>query len=153
MKPCPYAVAELLPHRPPLILLDRVVGYDDASLVAEVEITERSLFRDSEGVPSHVGIEYMAQACAAYVGLLAKTAGGSVKIGFLLGTRDFKAHAPWFRVGQTLAVTVAILFRDEQMGAFACRIEADANLLTKATLNVYQTDMDGLASGIEGATA
>src|SRR3546814_14108320 len=34
----PYAMADLLPHRPPMVLLDRVLGWDTGRLDAAVEI-------------------------------------------------------------------------------------------------------------------
>ena len=140
MKTCPYDVSELLPHEPPLILLNRVDSYSDASLLAEVDITDRSLFLTAEGVPSYIGIEYMAQACAAYVGVIAQEAHEPVKIGFLLGTRNYVAHAPWFRHGQKLIVNVAMTYRDGQMASFACRIDVDAILAAEAQLSVYLAD-------------
>jgi predicted hotdog family 3-hydroxylacyl-ACP dehydratase len=144
MKSCRYALADLLPHDAPLILLDRLSSYDGSSLLAEVDITDTSLFLAAQGVPSYIGIEYMAQACAAYVGLLAREAGEPVKIGFLLGTRNYKAHVPWFRRGQRLMVRASIVYRDEQMGAFACQIEDDATLAAEAQLSVYQADLNEL---------
>jgi predicted hotdog family 3-hydroxylacyl-ACP dehydratase len=132
----------LLPHEPPLILLDRVRSCGDTSLQAEVDITDESLFIAAEGVPNYIGIEYMAQACAAYVGVLARDAGEPVKIGFLLGTRNYVAHLPWFRRGQTLTVNAVLIYRDMQMAAFACRIEVDTVLVSEAQLNVYLADAD-----------
>lgn len=144
MRDCPYSIDALLPHQPPMILLDKVVAYDDTSLIASVAITESSLFLAGEGVPGHVGIEYMAQACGAYAGAQALDAGEPVKIGFLLGTRLCRVLVPWFRIGDSLIVTASIIFRDEQMAAFGCRIEIDGRLAADAQLKVYQPDDDQL---------
>ena len=62
------AVAELLPHDPPMVLIDKVLSYDENSLVAEVAIRPDSAFCGANGVPGWVGIEYMAQAIAAHAG-------------------------------------------------------------------------------------
>jgi predicted hotdog family 3-hydroxylacyl-ACP dehydratase len=144
MRDCPYPIAALLPHQPPMILLDKVVAYDEATLTASVGITESSLFFAREGVPGHVGIEYMAQACGAYAGARALDAGEPVKIGFLLGTRLCRVLVPWFRIGDRLIVTASIIFRDEQMAAFDCRIEINGELAADAQLKVYQADDDQL---------
>ncbi len=140
MRDCPYPIDALLPHRPPMVLLDKVIAYDNATIVASVAIAESSLFLTREGVPGHVGIEYMAQACGAFAGVQALDAREPVKIGFLLGTRLCRVLRPWFCIGDRLIVTAAIVFRDEQMAAFDCRIGIDGQIAADAQLKVYQPD-------------
>lgn len=139
MRDCPYPIAELLPHAPPMILLDRVAGWDTGRLDALVTIQSDSLFYEpGNGVPCHVGIEYMAQACGAYAGLEAKQAGLPVRIGFLLGTRHYASQVPWFRLGEMLMVSIAEVLREGPMGVFDCRIAHDGSDVATARLNVYQ---------------
>lgn len=138
MRACCDPVAALLPHEPPMILLDEVLRCDETSLVAAATITRASLFLEPEGVPAYVGIEYMAQACGAYAGAIARAEGEPVRIGFLLGTRRYETAAPWFRVGDRLTVSVSVIYRDSEMGAFDCRIERGGELLAAAQLNLYQ---------------
>ena len=140
MRDCPYPIDRVLTHQPPMLLLDKVVGYDETALVASVTITESSLFLGPNGVPGHVAIEYMAQACGAYVGARALDAGEPVKIGFLLGTRLCRLLVPWYCVGDRLLVSVSIVFQDGQMAAFDCKIEIDDKLASDARLTVYQPD-------------
>jgi ApeP dehydratase len=73
-----------------MILLDEVIGDDNYSLTAEVTITRDSVFLRSDGVPGHVGVEYMAQACGAFAGVHALDSGQPVRIGLLLGTRNYR---------------------------------------------------------------
>jgi predicted hotdog family 3-hydroxylacyl-ACP dehydratase len=142
MKPCPYPLAAILPHQPPMVLLDRVTGYDDDSLIAEVTITDGSLFITPEGVPGHVGIEYMAQACGAFAGVHALDSATPVRIGLLLGTRDYRVMVPYFRRGDRLSIAVAMVFRDESIAAFACTITVAGKLAAEAQLKVYQPNDD-----------
>jgi predicted hotdog family 3-hydroxylacyl-ACP dehydratase len=142
MRECPYSIDALLPHKPPMLLLDSVVGYDDAAVVTSVAITESSMFLTPRGVPGHVSIEYMAQACGAFVGIVALDTDQPVKIGFLLGTRSCRVLLPWFRVGARLLVSAALVFHDEQMAVFDCKIEIEGQLAAQAQLKVYQPDND-----------
>jgi predicted hotdog family 3-hydroxylacyl-ACP dehydratase len=146
MKACRYAVAELLPHRAPMILLDEILGFDETSVVAGVTVSAASLFLEAGGVPVHVGLEYMAQACAAFAGISARERGEPARIGFLLGTRQYRAHVPCFRCGERLAIMVSVLYQDDQMGAFECRIEIEGKLAAEAQLSVYQPDPAQLSS-------
>ncbi|MHB8381503.1 MAG: ApeP family dehydratase [Candidatus Binataceae bacterium] len=140
MRDCPYPLDALLMHQPPMLLLDRIVAYDDASLTAIVTITKSSLFLAADGVPAHVAIEYMAQACGAYAGAMALDAGAPLKMGFLLGTRNCRLLTPCFRVGDRLLISVTMVFHDEQTAAFDCKVEIDGRLAADARLTVYQPD-------------
>ena len=144
LRECPYMIEQLLIHRPPMLLLDKVIGYNESEVVAGVTITASSLFLTPEGVPGHVAVEYMAQACGAYAGAMALDAGAPVKIGLLLGTRLCRVLVPWFRVGDRLLVSASIVFHDEQLAAFDCKIEVGGQLVADAQLKVYQPQTDSL---------
>ena len=132
------APADLLPHAAPMILLDEIVASDETSLVARVAIGPSSPFADADGVPAYVGLEYMAQACGAWIGTLARAAGRTPRIGYLLGSRDFIAHTSRFAPGDALDVAVVCLYRDAEMAAFDCAIRRDGDLLAAARVSVYQ---------------
>lgn len=138
MRPCPYPVDELLPHKPPMVLIDKVQGWEEGRLEALVSIRLGIPFFDSDrGVPSYVGIEYMAQACGAYAGLEAVAAGEPVRIGLLLGTRRYAASVGWFEPGRDLLIKIQELFRDGMLGMFDCRVECEGRELASAQLSVY----------------
>ena len=141
MRDCPYAMAELLPHGPPMVLIDRVIDWDQGRLDAEVEIRgDCILYESGQGVPCHAGIEFMAQACGAYAGLEAKQAGQPVRIGFLLGTRHYTSKVPWFRLGEVLTISVSEVLREDPMAVFLCRILHDGQDVASARLNLYQPE-------------
>ena len=87
----PIPLEELLPHRPPMVLIDAVESFDAEArrLVARVTIGENQLFFDGKGVPNWVAIEYMAQTAAALVGYYDRhvAPGQPARPGLLLGTR------------------------------------------------------------------
>ena len=138
MTPCPWPVQHLLPHAPPMVLLDEVLGYDDTGVHAAVTIGAGHPFLIGDSVPAHVGIELMAQACGAFAGVEALAAGEPVRPGFLLGTRRFEARVPCFHLGDRLEISVRVALRDDQMACFDCEIRCAGALLAEARLNVYQ---------------
>jgi len=134
-------IATLVPHAAPMLLLDRVISADADKLCAEVAIADDSLFQTGAGVGAWVGIEYMAQAIAAWAGYHAQQRGEAVKIGFLLGARRYDANVPCFVTGSTLHVEVEKLLQaDNGLGSFACSIkDADSQQqLAQATISVFQ---------------
>ncbi|NIA27324.1 MAG: 3-hydroxylacyl-ACP dehydratase [Desulfobulbaceae bacterium] len=134
-------VRELLPHDPPMVLLDKVISCAESSLVAEVVVKPESMFCDESGVPAWVGIEYMAQSVAAHAGAMARQHGGRPVIGYLLGTRSYKSAVSEFPIGATLKIVVEPLFVETGLGAFACRIDM-GDTVAEATINVYQPGDD-----------
>ena len=135
-----YPVESVVPQRPPMILIDEIVARQAESIVALVTIQPDGLFfQPGRGVPSHVALEWMAQACAAFGGSQALDEGGAVKIGFLLGTRDFRASRSWFAEGERLYVRALLEYRDGELANFACEVadSLEGPSLARASLNVY----------------
>ena len=132
-------LCHLVPHSGSMLLLDRVLAFDSESLSAEVTIRPDSLFATPQGVGSWVGIEYMAQAIAAYAGCQAQQRGEAVKIGFLLGSRRYEAACPHFAQGSVLQIEVHRALQGENgLGAFECKIWHSDSQLAKATVTVFQ---------------
>lgn len=138
-------IAGLVPHADSMILLDRMIAVDEESLTAEVVITPSSMFFDGQTVGAWVGIEYMAQAIAAFAGYQALQEGGAVKVGFLLGSRRYQAHCASFALGSVLHIYVRRILQSENgLGAFECTInladQVDGAELATATVTVFQPE-------------
>ena len=134
---------DLLPHRPPMVLIDGVESFDAAAmrLVARVTIGANQLFCTSDGVPNWVAIEYMAQAAAALVGVHDKHLAPDrpVRPGLMLGTRRLDLRLARFEAGKTYRVVAENVFNDADAASFACRIEDEAGeTVAAATLNAYR---------------
>ena len=135
-----------------MILLDEVIGYDDDALVAEVTITEASLFltpgRRAGPRRDRVHGAGLRRVCRRS---RARLRGHRCRIGLLLGTRDYRVLVPWFRCGERLLIAVTMVFRDEPVAAFACSITIDGKIVADAQLKVYYGDDEQLriAQGIK----
>ncbi len=114
---------QVLHHRGQMLLLDRVVEHDTTHTCCEVSIGPHSLFRQTDGdVPAWVGLEYMAQAMAAHVGLEARRLSEPIPMGLLLGTRRLGLHVRAFPAGQTLRIHAEASWADDLLTSFACRV-------------------------------
>jgi predicted hotdog family 3-hydroxylacyl-ACP dehydratase len=138
-----------------MVLLDRVVAIGDESLCAEVVIRPDTLFCNETGVGAWVGIEYMAQAVAAFAGQEARSRGDTVRVGFLLGARRYECRRSSFAPGSRLHIHVQRTLQGENgLGAFECRIDdandTEAEPLATATITVFQPqDVTDFLQGIE----
>jgi predicted hotdog family 3-hydroxylacyl-ACP dehydratase len=137
-----WMIEQLVPHTGRMSLLERATAVGAEGVLAELTISPDDLFLDTmgpgTGVGGWVGIEYMAQAVAAWAGLQARRAGGTPKIGFLLGSRRYQSSRHTFALGERLCIRVQREFQaDNGLGQFDCRIEIDAQTVASAQLTVF----------------
>jgi predicted hotdog family 3-hydroxylacyl-ACP dehydratase len=130
-------VASLIPHSGRMVLLDRIVEFDGNNLTAEMTVRDDGLFGNEKDIPAWAGIEYMAQAVAAYAGIKSKLAGEPIKLGYLLGTRRYNSNISSFSVGAALTIHIKNIIQDDRLGVFDCSIWGDGIEVT-ANLTVYQ---------------
>jgi len=134
-----YSVEQVLPHRGQLLLLDSIDDYGPDWVTASVRIRSTSLLAEGRGVPAWVGIEYMAQAAAAYGGIEQCQRGQLPGIGFLLGARRYTATVPWFETGCELQLRAQVVLRDSSdLAVFACEIHDNASCLAQAEIKAYR---------------
>jgi predicted hotdog family 3-hydroxylacyl-ACP dehydratase len=139
----PHVMDAWVPHRGAMNLLDAVVHCDEHAVEARVRVPADGVFANADGMPAWVGIEYMAQAVAAWSGARARAGGGSPRIGYLLGSRRYEAAVPAFEVGAELQVFAQCeLMGDNGLGMFDCRIEQDGRVLASGRLSVFEPPRD-----------
>jgi len=135
----PHAMDAWVPHRGAMNLLDSVAHADELTVEALVRVPAQGPFNTDAGVPAWVGIEYMAQAVAAWSGARFRAGGGSPKIGYLLGSRRYEAAVPVFEAGARLRVLAQCeLTAENGLGMFDCRIEHDGRVVASGRLSVFQ---------------
>jgi predicted hotdog family 3-hydroxylacyl-ACP dehydratase len=143
-----FSIAELIPHSGNMVFLDCIIAADENSLTAELIVRGDGLLGNDKTVPAWAGIEYMAQAVAAYAGLIAKQQGAAIKLGFLLGTRRYHSNVAVFNVGSTLTVRVEKIMQDETLGVFDCCIQG-VGVEVRSLLNVYQPPHDSVTDSMQ----
>lgn len=142
-------VIDLIPHRAPMLLLDRVIDSGPEHLIGEMQVSADKAFVDADGnFPAWAGIELLAQAVAAYGGLQARANNRAVQVGFLLGTRRYEAECPSFAAGSLLQVQVRCLSSDEQgFAIFEGRIEGRQGTVTARINVLVPTDLEAFMHG------
>lgn len=130
-----YRLEDILPHRPPMVLLDEVLSVDEKehSLVASATI--RPEWRENWSA-----VELMAQASAALAGVIDRVSGSDhpARPGFLIGTRRIKFAVPSFEVGHRYLVTAKDVFSDEEAASFECTVRNGDKVVASAVLNAYR---------------
>ena len=127
-------------HREPMLFLDRLTDIGPAHARCEWRMREDFEFGiQGLGVPSYMGIEFMAQCIAVHAGARARVRGFVPPVGFLLGTRHYSCSVPYFETGTTFEAACEELVRDSQgMGSFSCSISVGGEVLAQANLAVLE---------------
>lgn len=139
-------ISELIPHAPPMILIDAIEQYQPDHVVCRVDISLKSfLYNESHhGVPAYVAIEYMAQTIGVLAGIEARQRNGAIKLGFLLGTRRCSLPTSgWFINGAVLFVAATREWQEDSSGlaVFDCAItDSSGARLAQGKLNVFQPE-------------
>lgn len=142
-----YTIDQVLPHAGRILLLDELIEFGDERVAASVTIRKDSVLSDGvNGVPSWVGLEYMAQTVASYSGVEEVMQGMKPRIGLLLGSRAYRAHVPFFPIGAKLVVSGKMLVRGEDdLVAFACEIRDGERQLAVGDIKAIRPrDIDAL---------
>lgn len=136
-------ITDILPHRPPMLLLDEILAADEDSARARASITPDHVLYDARlgGVPVWAGIELMAQTCGCWAGYLSWRRNRPPKHGYLLSTRRYTGHVPVLENGAELEVVARLLYLDDGgLGSFECHISENGRRLAEARLGVYQAN-------------
>lgn len=139
-------IYSLIPHREPMLLIDRIIDLGDQFSKAEITITQdSSFFEKGKGVPAWIGIEYMGQTAALIAGHQLQQGTVAPHLGLLLGTRKYEAKVAWFREGDILRVHCSeIAVVGNQLANFLCEIyrQSDQVLCATAKLAVFRKPLD-----------
>lgn len=150
----PCAIADYVPHEYGMCLLDRILHWDDTTLSADVIPQATDVFAergpaergpkevDQEVfvIPAIIGLEWMAQAIAAWSGVEAAMAHQAPRVGFLLGTRRYHCTVPYFACRQRWRIHVQLDYRAANgLGAFTAHIHDEEDReVASCVINVFE---------------
>lgn len=135
-------IEDLLLHRGNMLMLDKVIAFENESIIAEYSPRHDEWYADSNGnMPAWIGLELMAQTVAAHVGLTKRNQNKPRKQGVLLGTRSYHSTVSNFMAAHTLRIHASRVYQDiSGLGAFDCSIMLDDTALVTATLKVFEPE-------------
>lgn len=128
-----------LPHRRGMLLIEEIVSLDDAGLRARVHVRDGEFLCDETGAPGWIGLEWLAQAGGAWVGVQHRAAGRMVDIGFLTGTRRYQGPDRFPCGAYEVVAEVVIFDRASGFAAFDGRIQTEGGAaLGSAQVRLFQ---------------
>lgn len=83
-------IIELLPQRPPMVMVDKMIACDNNHITTQLTIREENLFSFQGNFQESGLIENIAQTAAALSGYQAKLNDKKVKLGFIGSVRNLE---------------------------------------------------------------
>ncbi len=149
-----FALDGLLPHTGKMRLVDEVLSFEGETVTLRLVVRDDGLFNDPRlggDIAAHVGIEYMAQAVAAHIGLSLQRDGDVKRTGFLLGTRLYESNVNSFKPGTELLLTAERLFiSPEGLGVYDCTIDGPGVRVTAKINGFLPKDDETFWSTVAG---
>jgi len=102
-------IQTLLPQRPPMVMVDRLVFADEKSAETVLDIRRDNIFVEDGALKAYAMIENMAQTCAAQLGYLDRYLHDNhdVRIGYVGAVKRMQIlSVP--RVGETLRTRIMV---------------------------------------------
>ena len=102
------AITDLIPQRPPIVMVDELVGVEEDVTTTRLTVREENIFVDG-GIFSECGlIEHMAQSAAARVGYLFRSAGKEIPVGYIGSVNNF-ALVRLPETGETVETRITVV--------------------------------------------
>jgi predicted hotdog family 3-hydroxylacyl-ACP dehydratase len=123
-----------------MLLVDAVTDYGADHATCALTVRQVPPFGTADAVPALVGLEYMAQAVGAYVGLRARDLGQPILPGFLIGVPALDLSVTSFAVGDQLTAHVRRTWGDDRLGSFDTTLARGGDRVASATLRAFRAD-------------
>ena len=134
-------IEELIPQRPPFVMIDRLVSSDEVYSVTELSIREDNLFVEKGRLSASGLIENIAQTCAARIGYINQSDDKPIKIGVIGSISNLNIERTP-KVGEKLTTTIKLLEEVFQMTLVEAVIASDNEEIVHANMKIALTDID-----------
>lgn len=135
------SLKELLPQRPPFVMIDRLVSSDAVFSVTELEVKSDNVFVENGKLTAAGLVENIAQTCAARIGYINLSSGQTVKIGVIGSISDMNiVRTP--KVGEHLVTTIQLLEEVFQMTLVEAVVRSNEEELVRGRMKIALTDID-----------
>jgi predicted hotdog family 3-hydroxylacyl-ACP dehydratase len=130
----------LIPHRPPMVLIDEVTEYGPVLIRARRIVRAGDPFVGPEGLEDAALLECVAQTIAAGDALYAQSKGGRVVRGFLTGLTGVRVLGRAM-AGETVEISALCLRRMDGMGLFEAQATVGNRQIAQGRFKLF-VDID-----------
>lgn len=135
-------VQELLPQRPPFVMIDRLAYHDETTTVTEFEVRADNLFAEGDVFNPCALVENIAQTCAVRMGYIDHYINKeNVRLGFIGDVKNLSVLRP-ARVGELLVTTIEVVQQVMHVTLVRGTVRVGDEPIVTATMKIALTDID-----------
>ena len=136
----PVDVARVIPHKPPMLLIDRLLEVKERASVSEMTVRDDMIFVDENGHLDDASYpEIISQAVAAQEGFRRYGGRSPLIEGFLLGIKNLEILGN-SSVGDTLRISLYKKAKFGDFGILAGEVYKADELIARGEIKVWQSD-------------
>ena len=140
-KPVEFDVLELIPQRPPFVMVDKLLEYEPTYGRTNFFVKEDNIFT-KDGEFSHNGVlENMAQTCAAHIGYKNTLLAQSIKIGVIGAIKNFKLLQP-VHAGQMLDTKLTVRNEVFSMTLVDVTVEVNKEVIATCEMKIALSEKE-----------
>ena len=133
----PMPADRLVPHRPPLCLVNRLLEFSGQTGIVESFIEPENIFLNKDGIlPSLTLVELIAQASAAVKGYDDLRQGKGIKKGFLVDIHEIRFMGRCFK-GDMLYIKIEIIKTISGFSVVHGEVERNGDVIAVGTLKLW----------------
>jgi predicted hotdog family 3-hydroxylacyl-ACP dehydratase len=132
-------LAELLPHRPPMLFIQRVLGEADDGATCLARIPEACGLVTEGRAPALVALEVAAQTAATWEALRRsrEIASNAPRIGYLVSARDVAFHRATLPPEADLIASIRLEALAPPLAIYAVELAFEGELAMRGTIGTY----------------
>jgi 3-hydroxyacyl-[acyl-carrier-protein] dehydratase len=129
----------LIPHRPPMLFVERILGEADDGLSCLARIPGACALVTSGSSPAFVGLEAAAQSAAVWESLARSRDSGapSAQTGYLVSLRDVVLHRPTLPADAELIVSIRLVASAPPLTTYTVDLAVFGEHALRGTIGTY----------------
>ena len=133
-------ILELIPQRPPFIMVDRLLHFDRIVTTAEFAVREDNIFLEGDELQPEGLVENIAQTCAARIGYVNLMNKESVRLEFIGAVRNLSILGTP-KIGETIETTITVKEEIFQMTLVDAEIRLNGSVIVNAEMKIALSDI------------
>lgn len=133
-------ILELIPQRPPFIMVDRLLHFDRIVTTSEFVVREDNIFLEGDELQPEGLVENIAQTCAARIGYVNLMNKESVRLGFIGAVRNLSIiRTP--KIGEIIETSITVKEEIFQMTLVDAEIRLNGSVIVNAEMKIALSDI------------
>ena len=133
-------VLNLLPQRPPFIMIDKLVFSDEVVTTTKFLVRSDNIFMEGDVLNACALVENIAQTCAARMGYINYVNREKVRIGFIGSVRNLNILRP-VRLGELLTTSIEVKEEVMQLTLVEASVRVGDETVVTAEMKIALSDI------------